>query len=176
MKFLKRHGGVRAYNARETRVSFTVPFPDLLLVPLINQGEELQEEDSQVITLPSSAAMNTWQNALQDFCNGLEHVKVGHAKEGKRFQKVEAVEGIRDLEHQPRVDAVLDKDCAEVEHLFLVNILKDFLQLSLEEFFGEFDVHFVLFVLLLEVCEILSLLVSFLVTRSFPRRLTLCSR
>ena len=71
--------------------------------------------------------MNAWQDALQDFCDGLEHVKVGHAKEGKRFQEVEAVEGIRDLEHQPRVDAVLDKDGAEVEHLFLVDVLKDLL-------------------------------------------------
>ena len=120
--------------------------------------------------------MNAWQNALQDFCNGFEHVKVGHAKEGKRFQEVEAVEGIRDLEHQPWVDAVLDKDCAEVEHLFLIDVLKDLLQLCLEELFGEFDVHFVLFVLLLEVSEILSLLVSFLVTRSLPRGLPLCSR
>ena len=71
--------------------------------------------------------MNAWQDALQDFCDGLEHVKVGHAKEGKRFQEVKAVEGIRDLEHQPRVDAVLDKDGAEVEHLFLVDVLKDLL-------------------------------------------------
>ena len=120
--------------------------------------------------------MNAWQDALQDFCNGLEHVEVGHAKEGKCFQEVEAVESIRDLEHQPRVDAVLDKDGAEVEHLFLVDILKDLLQLSLEELFGEIDVHFVLFVLLLEVSEILSLLVSFLVTCSFPRGLPLCPR
>ena len=127
LELLQRHGSVRAYNARESRISFTVPFPDLLLVPLINQCEKLQEEDTQVVTLPSSAAMNAWQNALQDFCNGLQHVKVGHAKEGESFQEVEAVEGIRDLEHQPRVDAVLDKDGAEVKHLFLVDVLKDLL-------------------------------------------------
>jgi len=120
--------------------------------------------------------MNAWQDALQDFCNGFEHVKVGHAKEGKRFQEVEAVESIRDLEHQPRVDAVLDKDGAEVEHLFLVDVLKDLLQLGLEKLFGEIDVHFVLFVLLLEVCEILPLLISFLVACSFPRGLPLCAR
>lgn len=147
-----------------------------MLVPLINQGEELQEEDSQVVTLPSSAAMNAWQDAFQDFCNGLEHVKVWHAKEGERFQEVEAVERIRDLEHQPRVDAVLDKDSAEVEHLFLVYALKDLLQLNLEELFSKLDVDFVLFVLLLEVSEIFTLLISFLVTRSFPRGLPLCTR
>jgi hypothetical protein len=127
LELLQRHGSIRANNARESRVPFTVSFPYLLLVPLINQCEKLQEEDSQVVTLPSSAAMNAWKNALQDFCNGLQHVKVGHAKEGESFQEVEAVEGIRDLEHQPRVDAVLDKDGAEVEHLFLVDVLKNLL-------------------------------------------------
>lgn len=83
------------------------------LGPPVDHLEPLQEEDAQVFGLVSCAAVNSGDDAFEDFVENMERVDLGHTQLNEHLQELYGVEGVCWREHEPWVEAVLGEEFAD---------------------------------------------------------------
>jgi hypothetical protein len=151
LELLKFDGGFFSNDLSETEISLAFLIPHFDFGPLVDLSEQLQKEDTQVVALNHSAAMDRWHYASKDEGENLQEVEVGHSVNLQHLQEVEGVEGITGWEDQPWINAVLNEHIAEVQsHVLVSHVLETTYHLFLQELLQQGSVFLALFVLHLQ--------------------------